>query len=139
MHLVKRGDLETTLAEQRSAIQRVEAKLTSSGGTFSRNRESLIQKKATIQAAITQHEAVLRQLASGMLPFALVPSESLKTYRDLVTHLVALNYSKLSKRFASWKPTDVWNVLQLIIVEQLGVKKELVTPNASFVYDLGVD
>lgn len=70
---VKRGNLESKLTEERSAIQRVEAKLTSSGGTFSRSRESLIQKRATIQAAITQHEAALRQLSGGILPFALVP------------------------------------------------------------------
>lgn len=70
----KRTDLESKLAEERLAIQRVEAKLTSSGGTFSRSRESLIQKKATIKAGITQHEAALRQLCSGMLPFALVPN-----------------------------------------------------------------
>lgn len=70
---VKRGNLESKLGELRSAIERVEAKLTSSGGTFSRSRESLIQKKATIKASITQHEAALRQICAGMLPFALVP------------------------------------------------------------------
>ena len=70
---LKRGDSESTLADQRLAIQRVEAKLTSSGGTFSRSRESLIQKKATIKAAIAQHETALRQLSAGMLPFALAP------------------------------------------------------------------
>ena len=35
---LKRGDRESTLTEQRLAIQRVETKLTSSGATFSRNR-----------------------------------------------------------------------------------------------------
>jgi len=70
---LKRGSLESKLAEQRSAIQHVEAKLASSGGAFTRNRESLVQRKATIRAAIIQHEAALRQLAAGLLPFALVP------------------------------------------------------------------
>jgi DNA sulfur modification protein DndD len=70
---VRRGNLESKSVDQRSAIQRVEAKLTSCGGNFSRNRENLIQRKATTRSAITQHEAALRQLAGGMLPFALVP------------------------------------------------------------------
>lgn len=70
---LKRGDLEGQLVEQRLAIQRVEAKLTSSGGTFSKSRESLIQKQATIKAAITQREAALRLLCGGLLPFVLIP------------------------------------------------------------------
>lgn len=56
-----------------------------------------------------------------------------------MTQLVALNYSKLSKRNDSWNPTDAWSVLQLIIAEQLGVDLQDVTPNANFVYDLGAD
>jgi DNA sulfur modification protein DndD len=70
---LKRGDFESTLTEHRLTIQRVETKLNSSGGTFSRSRGSLIEKKATIKAAITQHESALRQLCAGMLPFALAP------------------------------------------------------------------
>ena len=81
---MKRGDFESTLIEHRLAIQRVETKLTSSGGTFSRSRESLIQKKATIKAAITQHESALRQLCAGMLPFALAPTLCQQVANQLV-------------------------------------------------------
>jgi DNA sulfur modification protein DndD len=70
---LKRGDLESKLAEQRSTIQRVETKLASCGGAFARNRESLIEKKSAIKASITQHEAALRHFAAGMLSFVLVP------------------------------------------------------------------
>ncbi len=80
----KRGEFESTLTEHRLLIQRVETKLTSSGGTFSRNRESLIQKKATIKATITQHESALRQLCSGILPFALVPKLCQQVANQLV-------------------------------------------------------
>jgi hypothetical protein len=72
-------------------------------------------------------------------PFAVFPASSFRTYRGLVTQLVALNYSKLSARYQSWNETDVWAVLQTIIVEQLGVKKEEVTPEATFVEDLRCD
>lgn len=77
--------------------------------------------------------------ALATVPLALMPAHSFRTYRGLVTQLVALNYATLSKRYDSWNPTDVWNVLQSIIIEQLGVKKEDVTPDANFVYDLGCD
>lgn len=69
----KHGELEHTLEELRLAIQHTEAKVTSAGGTFSRNRESLVLKRATLTAGIAQHESTLRQLCAGMMPFALVP------------------------------------------------------------------
>lgn len=78
-------------------------------------------------------------IALATAPLALIPAESFRTYRGLVTQIVTLNYATLSERYDSWNPTDVWNVLQLIIVEQLGVKKEDVAPDANFVYDLGCD
>mgnify|MGYP001826585830 FL=1 len=72
-------------------------------------------------------------------PFALETDESFQTIRGLVQTLVAMNYAKLSARHQSQRPTDVWNVLQWIVAEQLGVDKERVTPEASLVYDLGLD
>lgn len=69
-------------------------------------------------------------------PFALYPGSTFFTYRGLVNRLVVMNYGKLSQRFHAGNP-DVWMILQSIIVEQLGVKKEDVTPEADFVYDLG--
>lgn len=72
-------------------------------------------------------------------PFAYCPSESFHTYRGLVTQLVALNYVELAQRENSWKANEVWTALQNIIVEQLGVEKEIVTPDADFVIDLGCD
>ncbi|WP_146531676.1 acyl carrier protein [Novipirellula artificiosorum] len=78
-------------------------------------------------------------LAALTKPFQLFPAKTFTDYRGLVTQIVALNYAKLSKRQNSWNATDIRNVLQLIIVEELGVKKEAVTPTANFVYDLGMD
>ena len=72
-------------------------------------------------------------------PLAIMPADRFRTFQGLVNQLVALNYATLADRYRSWNPTDVWSVLQLIIVEQLGVKKEDVTPTARFVYDLGCD
>jgi len=92
--------------------------------------------------------AAFALLASGLVglvlaaltkPFQLFPATTFIDYRGLVTQIVALNYAKLSERQNSWNATDIWNVLQLIIVEQLGVEKETVTPTANFIYDLGMD
>ncbi|TWU38726.1 acyl carrier protein [Novipirellula aureliae] len=77
--------------------------------------------------------------ATGTKPFQRFPAKILTDYRGRVTQIAAMNYAKLSERQNSWNATDIWNVLQLIIVEQLGVKKEAVTPTANFVYDLGMD
>ena len=59
--------------------------------------------------------------------------------RDLVTNLVALNYNKLASRYATRSPSDIWNALQLIVAEQLGVERSLVVPSAGFVQDLGAN
>ncbi|TWU32630.1 acyl carrier protein [Novipirellula artificiosorum] len=78
-------------------------------------------------------------LAAVTKPFQLFPAKTYTDYRRPVTQIVALNYAKISEQHNSWNATDIWNVLQVIIVEQLGVKKEAVTPTANFVYDLGMN
>lgn len=53
--------------------------------------------------------------------------------------LVAINYTTLATRYSTRNPTDVWNALQLIVAEQLGVDRSAVVPHARFVQDLGAD
>jgi hypothetical protein len=69
--------------------------------------------------------------------FAIHPAPSFATYRGLSNMVVAHNYARLNERFDAWNRADVWRALQIIIVEQLGVKPELVTREARFVDDLG--
>jgi len=52
--------------------------------------------------------------------------------------LLAINYTALSNRYDSWNPSDIWDALRLVVVEQLSVKPEDVTLDANFVDDLGV-
>ena len=59
------------LAQTRQAIQKVESNIASAGGTFAKNRERLIQKQATLKAAISHQEGMLRQHCAGLLPFTL--------------------------------------------------------------------
>jgi hypothetical protein len=72
-------------------------------------------------------------------PFAVYPASTCSTIRDLVTNLVATNYNTLATRYSTRNPTDVWNALQLIVAEQLGVDRSVVVPHARFVQDLGVE
>lgn len=83
--------------------------------------------------------AMALMLALLTLPAAIYPDPSWATYRGLVTCLVAMNYTDLAQRHDLWSATEVWNVLQQIIVEQLGVSPEDVTPNTNFIHDLGAD
>jgi acyl carrier protein len=72
-------------------------------------------------------------------PFAIYPASTCSTVRDLVTNLVAINYNTLATRYSTRNPTDVWNAIQLIVAEQLGVDRSAVVPHARFVQDLGAD
>jgi len=89
--------------------------------------------------------AVMLGLSSSALlwfvtqPFAIYPASTCSTIRDLVTNLVAINYNTLAMRYSTRNPTDVWNTLQLIVAEQLGVDRSKVVPHARFVQDLGAD
>ncbi len=87
---------------------------------------------------------VLGAISSAILmfltqPFAIYPASTCSTIRDLVTNLVAINYNTLATRYSTRNPTDVWNALQLIVAQQLGVDRRAVVPHARFVQDLGAD
>ena len=72
-------------------------------------------------------------------PLAIYPAASCSTIRDLVTSLVAINYNTLATRYSTCSRTDIWNALQLIVAEQLGVDRSMVVPHARFVQDLGAN
>ncbi len=72
-------------------------------------------------------------------PLAIYPSTTCGTIRGLVTNLVALNFSKLTTRYSARNPKDIWNALQVLVAEQLGIDKELVVPHARFDQDLGAN
>ena len=56
-----------------AAIDRVERRITTAGGTFARNRESLLKRRAELQARLRQEKDNLRQLCAGLFPFAVIP------------------------------------------------------------------
>jgi acyl carrier protein len=94
---------------------------------------------ANAAVAVALASLVPLGLASAVAtrPFTTRPHANFATFRGLSHVVLAHNYTKISGMFAAWNPTDVWNALQIIIAEQLGVPRESVTRDASFVKDLG--
>jgi acyl carrier protein len=71
------------------------------------------------------------------IPFAILPSKNVGTLRGLAEAVLGLNFQTLAERSNGAHSRDIWIALRAIIVEQLGVSPEMVTPSASFVNDLG--
>ena len=58
------------------------------------------------------------------------------TVGDLARQVLAFNHARFRSRT---NPGEVWQSLKLIIVKQLGVSPDEITPAASFTEDLRVD
>lgn len=91
--------------------------------------------------AVTAGLCVLSAVVLSVLtrPLAIYPPSTCTTIGDLITNIVATNYTILSVRYSTRSPSDIWNALQFIVSEQLGVDQNAVVPNARFVQDLGAD
>ena len=70
--------------EVRTAIERLEGRITAEGGTFTRNREKLLQQQGQLQAQIKQHEDFIRQQCGDLLPFALIPQLCIQLKEQLL-------------------------------------------------------
>jgi acyl carrier protein len=84
--------------------------------------------------------AILFWASAALLtaPFATrIPSDCL-TVRGLTGTLLNLNFGALTEDKQRWSKLEVWEVLQAIIVDELGVTPEQVKPGARFIEDLGV-
>ena len=71
-------------------------------------------------------------------PSAVHPAQNFQTLRGLTETTLGLNFPVLRERYGN-HPTDIWVVLRAIIAEQLNVPLEKITPDTSFVNDLGLD
>jgi acyl carrier protein len=93
-------------------------------------------------------DAVLFSLAGILLasvvhravaPFATCIPVTCATVRSTVRYAVTRNKVVYPRAGDRWEPAVVWKTLRRVIVEQLDIPPEEVTPEASFVDDLGVD
>lgn len=81
-------------------------------------------------------------LKSGLAHLLTVPCavhfpESCATVRGLIKTLMHTDYGRIVEQEQAWHERDVWNTLQGILAEALGVSPEEVTPEAHLVRDLG--
>ncbi len=63
----------------------------------------------------------------------------LQTVGGLAKAVLAKNFAKLSAEVADCDRNEVWESVRILIADQLGVDPEMVTKEARFVADLGMD
>ena len=68
-----RAQLEAKIDHLEAKIEEQEQRITSEGGQYASQRNELKERRTTLDSEITQLEDQLRNLAEGLLPFALVP------------------------------------------------------------------
>lgn len=61
------------------------------------------------------------------------------TVGDLAEDALTRNHARLASAAKGWSESEVWETLCRLIVNQLGVDREKVKPDARIVQDLGVD
>ena len=72
-------------------------------------------------------------------PLATHFDTDMETFRGFSERLLALNAEQQRSKHGPMGSKDLWVVLREIIVDQLGVDRDEVTPTARFVQDLGCD
>lgn len=108
--------------------------------------------------AITVMPGIVGMMDSGWMPFLFIlglvvggllmrmsPSLAVEfpkkagTAGDLTRDVLAANYARLSEEVGSWNRQEVWESLCRLIVEQVGVAREEIKPEALIVRDLGIE
>jgi hypothetical protein len=88
-------------------------------------------------ASVVAAAASALLLAALTRPLAVHPAKHCRTLRGLAEATLARNFDLLAEKYRGAQADDVWVALRTIIVEQLGVSPDAVTPSATFVKDLG--
>lgn len=92
------------------AIKLQEQNIASEGGDFARRREELLQARYETQASLHSFETELRELASGLLPFCLVP-ELCEGVRQNVEVEAAARYEKVATTTLLSKHDEILRLL----------------------------
>jgi DNA sulfur modification protein DndD len=71
--LQKKGDLANKLGSREKKIEEIQGRISSEGGAFANKRDQLVNDKKNLGSRIEQISEEIRQMASGVLPFAIVP------------------------------------------------------------------
>lgn len=65
--------------------------------------------------------------------------DGMNTVGDLSRIVLALNHAHFARTQRAWSPDEVWESLCRVIVEQTGVPRYKIAPEATFAGDLGLD
>lgn len=82
---------------------------------------------------------VMDVLVKATEPMAVVFRPEFATMGRLTKAILRRNYGAIPDTCQRANAEEVWNMLRTLIVEQLGVRLNDVTKEASFVEDLGAD
>ncbi len=69
-------------------------------------------------------------------PLATEPGPEFVTVGGLAHVVLQRNFRALHEQYNGWNPSDVWDTIQVILLEQLAIKPEEVTRDARFLEDL---
>ena len=92
------------------AVKLQEQKIASEGGDFARRREELLAARYKWQASLDSYETELRELASGLLPFSLVP-ELCERVRQCVEAEAAERLEKVATAIWRTKQNELLSAL----------------------------
>lgn len=103
--------LEEERAELETSLERQEQRLASEGGAYAARRPMLQERLAKVVEEIEVVADELRELSSGLLPFALVP-ELCRTLADKLTHEAKLYRQNVAGEFLQERFSDVESALK---------------------------
>lgn len=104
-----------------------------------RNRLGHLALRSLLSVSLASALVLAWAVASATRPAArYVPSGS-DTVGGLAQEVLTMNFGLFAAEQRRWCEAEVWDALQDLIVQQLGVKREEVTKEARFVEDLGMD
>ena len=83
----ERAQLEARLGGIEKRIRETEGRISAEGGSFARLREELLSRRSAAEATRDQVEEQIRNLASDILPFSLIPQRCRALHRSLRAEL----------------------------------------------------
>jgi DNA sulfur modification protein DndD len=98
--LAKREEKEKELSALKKSTETLEQKLAASGGSFAKNRESLIRDQARIKADAALARNALRELCGGLLPFS-IATELCRSLKKSLIEDETLEQRRAAVQFAA--------------------------------------
>jgi DNA sulfur modification protein DndD len=98
--LTKREEQEKELFGLKRSVDVLEQKMAASGGSFAKNRDSLLKDQERIKAEAATARNALKELCSGLLPFSLAPELCRSLKKSLINEEL-LEQKRAAAQFAT--------------------------------------